>query len=102
MDEVIRKRIEEMVKSKKVFLFMKGTPEAPLCGFSAQASGLLGEHGTDFGTFNVLDDEDIRQGVKDYADWPTIPQLYINGEFVGGCDIITEMHHNGELAGILK
>ena len=80
---------------------MKGTPEAPQCGFSAQATSILKNYGVPFKSFNVFDDEDIRQGIKEYADWPTIPQLYINGEFVGGCDIMMEMHNNGELKELL-
>lgn len=102
MDSVIHSRIENMVKSNKIFLFMKGSPQMPMCGFSAQAVRLLQEHGVKFEAFNVFDDEDIRQGIKEYADWPTIPQLYVNGEFVGGCDIMTELHQTGELAALLK
>ncbi len=102
MDESIKQKIENDVKKNKVFLYMKGTPEAPQCGFSARTAAILKEHGVKFGSRNVLEDEDIRQGIKEYADWPTIPQLYVNGEFVGGCDIVTEMHENGELAELLK
>lgn len=80
---------------------MKGTPEQPMCGFSSQAVNLLQHYKTDFATANVLEDPDIRQGIKEYADWPTIPQLYVNGEFVGGCDIMTEMHQKGELEKVL-
>ena len=80
---------------------MKGTPEAPQCGFSAQAVAILKSYNMPFGAFNIFTDEDIRQGIKEYADWPTIPQLYINGEFIGGCDIMTELHQNGELKELL-
>ena len=101
MDEAIRQRIEKDVKGHKVMLYMKGTPDAPQCGFSAQAVELLRQHNIPFHSFNVLEDETIRQGIKEYADWPTIPQLYVDGEFVGGCDIMTELHENGELGKIL-
>jgi len=102
MDEKIKQRIENDVKTNKVFLYMKGTPEAPMCGFSGQAVGLLKSYGVNFKAFNVFEDESIRQGIKEYADWPTIPQLYVNGEFIGGCDIMMEMHQNGELKNILS
>lgn len=95
-------RIEKDVKGNKIMLYMKGTPEAPQCGFSARAVAILKEHGVAFKTFNVLEDEEIRHGIKEYSDWPTIPQLYINGEFVGGSDIMAEMHENGELKDLLK
>ena len=97
MDDKTKNRIEEMVKGNKVFLFMKGSPNFPSCGFSAQTSGILNQIGAKYGSFDVLGDEHIRQGIKEYANWPTIPQLYIDGEFVGGCDIVTEMFQRGEL-----
>ncbi len=81
---------------------MKGTPDMPQCGFSAKTAEILKSYGVAFNTFNIFDDEDIRQGLKEYSEWPTYPQLYVNGELVGGCDIVTEMHENGELAGILS
>jgi monothiol glutaredoxin len=90
-------QIEETVKASDVVLFMKGTKDMPQCGFSSRVAGVLNYMGVDFTDVNVLADEDLRQGIKDYSDWPTIPQLYINGEFVGGCDIITEMTLSGEL-----
>ncbi len=90
-------RIEQDVKGNKVMLYMKGTPEAPQCGFSAQAVSILKSYNVPFKAFNVLSDEEIRSAIKEYADWPTIPQLYIKGEFVGGCDIMTELHQSGEL-----
>ena len=98
MNEDVKNRIDGYVKNNKVFLFMKGTPASPMCGFSAQASAIMGELDIEFASLNVLEDEDIRQGIKEYADWPTIPQLYVDGEFVGGCDIMTEMFQSGELA----
>ena len=80
---------------------MKGSPSAPQCGFSARVAAVLQEKGVDFGSFNIFEDETIRQGVKEYADWPTFPQLYVNGELVGGCDIVMELNESGELAKIL-
>ncbi len=97
MDEKLKKRIEELVHSSKVFLFMKGTPEMPECGFSMRVTQVLNQLKISFKSFNILSDETVRQGIKEYANWPTIPQLYINGEFVGGCDIVEEMARKGEL-----
>ena len=93
----VQDKIKEQITSDKIVLYMKGTPQAPMCGFSAQAVKLLGAVGAKFASFDVLADEEIRQGVKAYSNWPTFPQLYINGELVGGCDIITELHRKGEL-----
>ncbi|MCP1170203.1 Grx4 family monothiol glutaredoxin [Limimaricola litoreus] len=90
-------RIDEIVKSNDVVLFMKGTKTMPQCGFSSRVAGVLNFMNLEFRDVNVLEDNEIRQGVKDYSDWPTIPQLYVKGEFVGGCDIITEMTLSGEL-----
>ena len=90
-------RIEELVTSNDVVLFMKGTKTMPQCGFSSRVAGVLNFMGLEFRDVNVLEDNDIRQGIKDYSEWPTIPQLYVKGEFVGGCDIITEMTLSGEL-----
>ncbi|MBU3001169.1 Grx4 family monothiol glutaredoxin [Roseovarius nubinhibens] len=90
-------RIDEIVKSNDVVLYMKGTKEMPQCGFSSRVAGVLNYMGVNYADVNVLADEDIRQGIKEYSDWPTIPQLYVKGEFVGGCDIITEMTLSGEL-----
>jgi monothiol glutaredoxin len=90
-------RIEETVKSADVVLYMKGTKDMPQCGFSSRVAGVLNYMGVDFVDVNVLADAEIRQGIKDFSDWPTIPQLYVKGEFVGGCDIITEMTLSGEL-----
>ena len=97
MDDKIRANIEHDVKNNKVMLYMKGTADSPMCGFSGRAVQILKKYNVPFKTFNVFDDENIRQGIKEYADWPTVPQLYINGEFVGGCDIMTELDENGEL-----
>lgn len=90
-------KIKDTVTSNDVVLFMKGTKSMPQCGFSSRVAGVLNFMGVEFADVNVLADEDIRQGIKDYSDWPTIPQLYVKGEFVGGCDIITEMTLSGEL-----
>ncbi len=93
----VKEKIRGQIASDKVFLYMKGTPEAPMCGFSAQVVKLLGATGAKFSTFNVLADEEVRQGIKTYSNWPTIPQLYIDGELIGGCDIVTELYSKGEL-----
>ena len=90
-------RIDDEVKSQDVVLFMKGTPQFPMCGFSGQVVQILNYLGVPFKGVNVLEDQDIRQGIKDYSNWPTIPQLYVKGEFIGGCDITREMFQAGEL-----
>lgn len=95
--------IRDQVHRHRVVLYMKGTPEMPQCGFSANAVRILKACGVDdFFAVNVLADPEIRQGIKDYANWPTIPQLYVNGEFIGGSDILTEMYQSGELQKLLK
>ena len=90
-------QIKETVTSNDVVLYMKGTKSMPQCGFSSRVAGVLNFMGVDFADVNVLADDDVRQGIKDYSDWPTVPQLYVKGEFVGGCDIVTEMTLSGEL-----
>jgi monothiol glutaredoxin len=98
----IEDKIREQVTQNRVVLYMKGTPQFPQCGFSATATEILKRCGVDdYLAVNVLDDAEIRQGIKDYANWPTIPQLYVNGEFVGGCDILREMYSAGELQPLL-
>ena len=98
----VQQRIDEIVKGHRVVLFMKGTAQFPQCGFSGRAVQVLKACGvTDLTTVNVLEDEGIRQGIKDYAQWPTIPQLYVGGEFVGGSDIMMEMYQAGELQPLL-
>ena len=94
--------IDRTVKSNDVVLFMKGTKAMPQCGFSSKVAGVLNYIGVDYADVNVLADEGVRQGIKEYSDWPTIPQLYVKGEFVGGCDIITEMTLSGELDDLLE
>jgi len=93
----VQDTIKETVTTNNVVLYMKGTKDMPQCGFSSRVAGVLNFMGVEFVDVNVLADEGIRQGIKDYSDWPTIPQLYVDGEFVGGCDIITEMTLSGEL-----
>ena len=97
MDENLKKKISHEIEKSEVCLFMKGTPEVPQCGFSLAVSNLLKHLEVNFKGINVLDDNDIREGIKQYSDWPTIPQLYIKGEFIGGCDIIKEMFEKGDL-----
>ena len=97
MDAALKDRISEMIASEPVFLFLKGEPSFPQCGFSNQVVQILKAFNVKFGHANVLEDPAIRQGIKEYSDWPTIPQLYINGEFIGGCDIVREAWASGEL-----
>lgn len=101
LDPALRSRIESLLQSNRVVLFMKGQPSMPQCGFSAKAVGALSALGVDYAHVNVLADQDIREGIKVYGDWPTIPQLYIDGELVGGSDIIEQMTNSGELATLL-
>ncbi|KAK9370750.1 thioredoxin-like protein [Lipomyces kononenkoae] len=105
LTEHARSAIDNAIKSSSVVLFMKGTPEFPQCGFSRATIQILGLQGVDpekFSAFNVLEDDELRQGIKEYSSWPTIPQLYVNGEFIGGCDILIAMHQSGELAELLE
>jgi len=102
MDDSLRDRIQGIIDSNEVVLFMKGTKHFPQCGFSATVVEVLRRSGTDFQDVNVLEDPAIRQGIKEFANWPTIPQLYVRGEFVGGCDIVREMYENGELSAVLS
>ena len=102
MDTNIKQIIENEINSNEVCLFMKGTPDAPQCGFSMAVSNLLKILEVNFKGVNVLEDEKLRQGIKEFSDWPTIPQLYIKKEFVGGCDIVKEMYENGELKKVLE
>ncbi len=97
MDDSTRQQIEGAVRSNDVVLFMKGTPQAPRCGFSATVAGILDELVGEYKTVDVLADGKVREGIKEYSDWPTIPQLYVKGEFVGGCDLVREMYESGEL-----
>ena len=98
----IKARIEQLVGSNDVVLFMKGTALFPQCGFSSRAVAILNHLGVDFDSVDVLQDQGVRQGIKEFSDWPTIPQLYVHGEFVGGSDIMMEMYESGELAELFK
>mmetsp|Transcript_26664 Transcript_26664/g.59811 ORF Transcript_26664/g.59811 Transcript_26664/m.59811 type:complete len:179 (+) Transcript_26664:98-634(+) len=101
-DDAVLGMIDSHVKGNRVMLYMKGSPNQPMCGFSATVVGILKNSGADFASVNVLDYPEIREGVKKYAQWPTIPQLYVDSEFVGGCDIIKDLHDSGELKEMLK
>ena len=101
MDD-INKKLKSIIQSNNIVLFMKGTPTAPQCGFSMAVSNILKHLNVKFEGINVLEDNEIRQGIKNYTDWPTIPQLYIKGEFIGGCDIVREMFEKGELKNLLE
>ena len=102
MDQQIKELINNEINNNEVCLFMKGTPDAPQCGFSMAVSNMLKILEVNFKGINVLEDGHLRQGIKEFSDWPTIPQLYIKKEFVGGCDIIKEMYENGELKKVLE
>jgi monothiol glutaredoxin len=101
VNQEVQDKIKEVVESEPVLLFMKGTPDAPQCGFSAEVVAILKKHDVNFAAINVLEDWDIREGVKTFSNWNTIPQLYIKGEFIGGCDITRELDRKGELQSIL-
>ena len=102
MNENIKKKITELIEKNDVCLFMKGTPEVPQCGFSSAVSNMLKHLEVNFKGINVLENQEIRESIKVYSDWPTIPQLYIKSEFIGGCDIVKEMHESGELSELFK
>lgn len=102
MTNPILETIDKTVKNNNIVLFMKGTKHAPMCGFSARVVHILHTLGLDYKDINVLENQEIREGIKEYSDWPTIPQLYLKGEFVGGCDIVSEMHQNGEFKALLQ
>ena len=101
MEDALKDRIQTMVDSYPVLLFMKGSPDAPQCGFSSRVASILKDYGKPFAAFDVLSDPSIRQGIKEFSNWPTITQLYIRGEFVGGSDIVSEMYAHGELQPML-
>ena len=98
----INQKIKELINDNDVCLFMKGTPDNPQCGFSMTVSNILKHLKVEFNGINVLEDENLRQGIKDFSDWPTIPQLYVKGEFIGGCDIVKELFEKGELNTFFK
>ncbi len=97
MDEHFKNKIDDEIKKNKILLFVKGTKDFPMCGFSATTINVFKQMGKPFETIDILSDSDIRQGMKEYSNWPTFPQVYVNGNFIGGCDIVTEMYNNGEL-----
>lgn len=101
MDSELKQRIQGLIDSQRVVLFMKGNKMFPQCGFSARVVQILKEAGANFKDVNVLTDPAVREGIKQYSDWPTIPQLYVAGQFIGGCDIVTELHEKGELQQLL-
>jgi monothiol glutaredoxin len=101
LSDKTKQRIESLIGSDKVVVFMKGNRRAPQCGFSAQVVQMLDSQLPSYTTVDVLQDAEVRQGIKDFTNWPTIPQVYVNGEFVGGCDILTELYQSGELEGLL-
>lgn len=102
MENIIFERIKKELNEHDVVLFMKGTPVFPQCGFSAAVSQIMGVLGVQYHSIDVLQDSEIRQGIKDFTNWPTIPQMYVKGEFIGGCDIIREMYETGELQQLLR
>ena len=102
MNEDLKKRITETISSNRIMLFMKGNPSMPQCGFSAAVVNILKELGVQYGSYNILADQELREGLKAYSNWPTYPQLYLDGQLVGGCDIVRDMHAKGELAPLLK
>ena len=102
MTEMIKKKIEDILEKNEVCLFMKGTPEVPQCGFSLAVSNVLKHLEVNFKGINILEDNDLREGIKEYSDWPTIPQLYVKKKFLGGCDIVKEMFEKNELQNKLK
>jgi monothiol glutaredoxin len=102
MTEELRHRLTETVSKDRIMLFMKGNPAMPQCGFSATVVGILKEVGVPFGTFNILADQEVREGLKEYSSWPTFPQLYVDGKLVGGCDIVRDLHARGELSKLLQ
>lgn len=102
LEQATQSKIENILSANKVVLFMKGTPNFPMCGFSARATAILQDLGVSFHSVNVLEEQDIREGIKVYGNWPTIPQLYINKQLVGGSDIMMEMYQSGELQEALK
>jgi monothiol glutaredoxin len=102
LDPLLEEKIRDQINSSPVMIYMKGTPEMPMCGFSNAVVRTFDHLGCRYSSVNVLEDAEIRQGIKEFSNWPTIPQVYINGEFVGGCDIILEMHQRGELEPLVK
>jgi len=98
----IQEQLKQIIQDNEIILFMKGSPDFPQCGFSGRSAQILQACGVNFASVDVLADNTVREGIKEYSNWPTVPQLYVRGEFVGGCDILTELYENGELEKILK
>lgn len=98
----VKSRIEEQLKSHDILLYMKGTPDFPQCGFSGQTIAALNAIGQPYGFVNIFEDQEVREGLKEYSNWPTFPHLYVKGELIGGCDIVMEMFHSGELKELLE
>lgn len=101
LSDDLRKRIESQIKTDRIVLYMKGSAEAPRCGFSAAVAETLKRHGKSFKTYDILQDQELREGIKEFTNWPTIPQLYIDGKFIGGCDIVMDLDRSGELQKLL-
>ncbi len=101
IDDSLKQKIEATINKDRIMLFMKGSPSMPQCGFSAAVVSVLKEEGVQFGSYNILADNELREGLKAYSNWPTFPQLYVDGKLVGGCDIVRAMHAKGELAPVL-
>lgn len=102
MDEALRKQIEDDIQHNRILLYMKGDRNEPKCGFSAQVVSILSKSNVEFATRDVLENWELREGIKEFTNWPTIPQLYVNGKFIGGCDIVSELYRKGQLAQVLK
>jgi monothiol glutaredoxin len=102
MNDALKTRIEQTISAKRIMLFMKGSPSMPQCGFSAAVVSILKELGVEYGSCNILADPELREGLKEYSSWPTYPQLYVDRQLVGGCDIVREMHAKGELKPLLE
>ncbi len=102
MSQDVMKKIKSQIENNKIILYMKGTKEMPMCGFSARVVHILNSFNVPYETVDVLQDPEIRQGIKEYSNWPTLPQLYVNGKFIGGCDICTELYETGELEKIIR
>ena len=102
MTDALKTRIQQTIGKDRIMLFMKGNPQMPQCGFSAAVVGVLKDEGVPFGSYNILADPELREGLKEYSSWPTFPQLYVDGKLIGGADIVRDLHQKGELEGLVK
>ncbi|MBC8478923.1 MAG: Grx4 family monothiol glutaredoxin [FCB group bacterium] len=102
MQDAMKSTVEKAINSNRVFLMLKGTPQSPRCGFSARVVKILSEHSADYSYFNVFDDPELMDKIKEYSNWPTTPQLYVEGKLIGGCDIVEQLHESGSLSAILN